>query len=87
MDEKENDMGRRKSGKGLTWTSVDLRRSTQVLTVVRLEKALRRIALLIASGRQEYLPIFLRLEKELASCKEKQDAVLRAKRISEGFSE
>ncbi len=87
MDEKENDMGSRKSGKGLTWTSVDLRKSNQILTVARLEKALRRVARLIASGRQEYLPIFLRLEKELVSCKEKQDAVLRAKRISEELSE
>ena len=87
MDRKESDIVCRKGGGDLTWTPARPKKLNQMLTVKRLEKALVRVAYLIASGRQEYLPIFLRLEVELRVCKEKQDAVLRARRISEVFFE
>lgn len=58
------------------------RRMQRPLTEKRIENALRIVANIIAEGEHQYLPIFLRLESELASCKEKTNAIERAKSFS-----
>lgn len=52
----------------------------------RLRKALKTTASYVAEGEAQYLPIFLRLEDELASCVERQDAIERARSFCEGRS-
>ena len=49
----------------------------------RLRKALTAIASIVAKGEHQYLPIFLRLESELASCVKRKDAIERAKSFFE----
>jgi hypothetical protein len=52
------------------------------VTVERLEEALQVIATLIVEhGRDDYIPIMERLEKELANYKEARDPVSRARAI------
>lgn len=49
----------------------------------RLRKALTAVAAMISNGEHQYLPIFLRLEEEMASCVERRDAIERAKAFFE----
>jgi hypothetical protein len=56
--------------------------SDHIVTMARLENALCRIARIVAEGRTQFLPIFLRLEKEVATCNENENALRRAERIS-----
>ena len=62
--------------------AITQKRLNRPVTKKRLENALRIMAGIIAEGDYQYLPIFLRLEKELASCTENENAIERAKSIS-----
>lgn len=62
--------------------AITRKRLNRPVTRARLEKALRILAGIIAEGSHQYLPVFLRVEKELASCSEQEEAIQRAKAIS-----
>ncbi|NEU95657.1 hypothetical protein FNJ47_07400 [Bradyrhizobium sp. UFLA 03-164] len=59
---------------------------SEPVTVERLERALATCAYCITRHGADYMvPIFQRLERELAAAREAQDAVGRAKRLLETY--
>jgi hypothetical protein len=53
------------------------------ITVARLERALETVAVLLIED-EVYLPIFERLERELAEARKTADTLERARRIARG---
>lgn len=51
--------------------------------IARIEKAIETVALLVADGREEFLPIFERLTAELEAAKKTESALERARRIAQ----
>lgn len=55
------------------------------ITAERIERALRAVARIVARpGGEAYIPIFERLERELAERQHQQSAVARARAIAAG---
>lgn len=55
-------------------------RPGQPMTTERIERALRDVAAIVAApGGEAYVPLFERLERELAERQSRQDAIARAR--------
>lgn len=55
------------------------------VSIERLERALALCAYLVVLDGPQLAPIFDRLERELAAAREKEDTVIRAKRLLESY--
>lgn len=58
---------------------------SEAITVERLERALALCAYLVTLDGPKRVPLFERLERELASMRQTEDAVVRAKRLLENL--
>ncbi|MGY0573725.1 hypothetical protein ACTGJ9_023760 [Bradyrhizobium sp. RDM12] len=57
------------------------------VTVERLERALAVVAYLVARDGPKRIPLFERLERELAAMRQTEDAMGRARRLLESYSD